>query len=456
MSLEIHWHEGLFLQPHHLQRMQRSLSTRVADERRLLMPYPYGVIDARISRDELENKRVRFERLRAILPSGLEVNYPENAELPSLDIAQAFAKGSGTFTVCLAVPLWQPSRANSVSQDPSADTRARLIYRVSEVESVDENTGDNAKPLHVRKLNARLILENEDPSDLEVLPLVRIARATGEDVGLPKEDPEFVPPCLVLAGSRVLRELVRDLVNQVEASRKELVVQLTRGGFSLDTLRGVQFEQMMRLRTLNRFSGSLPSLVSANGVTPFAVYLQLRELLGELAALHPDRDEFAVAEYSHENPFLCFEEISEKIRSHLRGAVAPSYLKVAFNDAAGYLTAALADEHLSASNSFFLGIKSKIDPTALARFVVDPDRFKLMPRSLVTRAIRGVELKEERHPPLELPASSDMFYFRLDRGASARMWSQIETERQAALWWAGSDLDWSTASFTLYMTVPNK
>src|SRR6187551_2919391 len=120
MSLEIHWHEGLFLQPHHLQRMQRNLSTRVADERRLVLPFPYGVIDARLSRDELENKRVRFERLRVVMPSGLEVNYPDNAELPSLDIAQSFAKGSGTFTICLAVPLWQTARANTVSQDPSA------------------------------------------------------------------------------------------------------------------------------------------------------------------------------------------------------------------------------------------------------------------------------------------------------------------------------------------------
>ena len=104
MALEIHWHEGLFLQPHHLQRMQRALSTRVADERRLFMPFPYGVIEARLSRDELENKRIRFDKLRVIMPSGLEVNVPENAELPSLDIAQAFSKGSGMFTVSLALP----------------------------------------------------------------------------------------------------------------------------------------------------------------------------------------------------------------------------------------------------------------------------------------------------------------------------------------------------------------
>ena len=86
MSVKIHWQEGLFLQPHHLQRMQKSIDDILAAERRLAWPYPFGIIEARLSRDELENKRVRFDKLRAIMPSGVEVNYPVAAELPSLDI----------------------------------------------------------------------------------------------------------------------------------------------------------------------------------------------------------------------------------------------------------------------------------------------------------------------------------------------------------------------------------
>ena len=52
MSVKIHWQEGLFLQPHHFQRMQKSLEDEIASERRLAWPYPYGVIEARLSRDE--------------------------------------------------------------------------------------------------------------------------------------------------------------------------------------------------------------------------------------------------------------------------------------------------------------------------------------------------------------------------------------------------------------------
>jgi len=87
--------------------------------------------------------------------------------------------------------------------------------------------------------------------------------------------------------------------------------------------------------------------------------------------------------------------------------------------------------------------------------VQDGDKFKLMPQSLATRAIRGIELKEERHPPMELPAASDLFYFRMERANSARMWQQIQAEKTAAVRWTGNELDWTGATFTIYMTVPN-
>ena len=106
MALQIHWQEGLFLQPHHLQRMQKATRDQIAAERQLGWAYPFGVIESRVSRDH-SRLRIRFERLRVIMPSGLEINYPENAELPSLDIKQAFAKGAGSFSVFLGVPLWQ-------------------------------------------------------------------------------------------------------------------------------------------------------------------------------------------------------------------------------------------------------------------------------------------------------------------------------------------------------------
>ena len=75
--------------------MQKGIEEELSSERRLGWPYPSGVIEARLNRAALANKRVTFDRLRAIMPSGLEVHHPTAAELPSLDIAQVFSRGSG-------------------------------------------------------------------------------------------------------------------------------------------------------------------------------------------------------------------------------------------------------------------------------------------------------------------------------------------------------------------------
>ncbi|MCD6304194.1 MAG: type VI secretion system baseplate subunit TssK, partial [Planctomycetes bacterium] len=298
-----------------------------------------------------------------------------------------------------------------------------------------------------------LLLPDDDQTDLEVIPLLRIAHAVGQDVGLPRQDPNFAPPCMVLGGSPVLREMLRDLANQVEASRGELVVQVTRGGFSIDTIRGLQIEQILRLRTLNHYAGRLPQMVAAPNVSPFEMYLELRGLLGELAALRPDRDQYEVPPYDHDAPLVCFAELCTKIRSLLRGAVAPSYMKVDLSREGKLMVCELTDEHLTRPNDYFLGIRTKQDPRAVQRLVEDADKFKLMARTLANQRIWGIRLAEERHPPLELPAETGLHYFRLMRADSTRMWERIKQEKRIAIRWEG--IETSDFELALYMTVPS-
>lgn len=453
MSEAVHWHEGLFLQPHHLQAMQRDVEERIVAERRLGWAYPYGLIEARVSADALENHYLQFDRLRAVMPGGLVVSVPENADLPAVSIKEALAGAGPSLTVSLAVPHYLPGRANAVERSDGDDWRVKRRFRVAEVERADENTGENPQVLLVRRINARLLLPGDDAADLETLPILRVTHGVGEDVGLPRIDPRYIPPCLVLSGSPTLREQLRDLASQVEASRRELVTQLTRGGFSIETLRGVQFEQVLRLRTLNRFAGSLPHLVQAPGVPPFAVYLELRELLGELAALRPDNDQFEAPAYDHDDPGRAFRELQEKIRALLRGAVAASFLKVEFREEDGLLAATLSEEHIDGPTDYFLGIRTNMDATVLAKLVENPDRFKLMVRSMADRRAWGVRLAEERHPPHELPAESSLHYFRLLRADSMRMWERIREEREVAI--VCRELRPSEVRAALYMTLPS-
>ncbi len=452
MSSHVHWHEGLFLLPHHLQRLQHSVYEEATSNRRLLRSYPSGVVDLQLSPDELANFRLRFERLVVILPSGLVVDFPGNADLPAYDLKPVFSAGGSSFELFLGVPLWQSKRANTFPIGETADARAKLLFKPVEVVVTDENTGENPKPIFLRRINARIIGPGDDRSDLELIPLLRLVRATGEVLGQPKLDPEYAPPCVFLSGSPVLYRIIRDLVSQVQASRQELVVQTTRGGFSLDTMRGGQFEQLMRLRTLNRFSARLGALLNAPGVAPFDWYLELRDLHAELSALHPDRDDFNLRDYDHESLFVIFEQLDEKLRALLRGVVSASFIKIDFVREPGLLGATFTEEHFTKPIEYFLGVRSKLDPREVARLVEDSDQFKFMPRSMASRAVRGVILKEERIPPLQLPAQNGLTYFRVNRIDSARVWAQLQAEKAGVLRWP--DADSSDLEVTLYMTLP--
>jgi len=454
MIHEINWHEGLFLQPHHLQRQQRNILDRLTVERKLAWSYPYGLVTSRLSMDALENLQVKFDHLVVVMPSGQLVSLPDNADMPVLDIKSAFESGEPVFTVYLGVPLWSAQRANLVGSNEE-DRQAKRLYRPRMVSCHDENTGENVQAVAVRDVNARLLLKSDDASDLETIPILRIAHATGERVGLPRQDPRFMPPCLLLAGSTVLRELVRDLANQVEASRRELILQIRQGGFQMQNLKGIQFEQVMRLRTLSSFGCRLQGMAEApGGVAPFDAYIELRSLLGELAALHPDRELTEIPKYDHDDLAPAFMELNSSIRALLKGAVGDPIYKVEFISSGSVLTASLEEKHIKEPNEYFLGIQTALDPRVLVQLVEDPDKFKLMPKSLTGRPVYGIRLAFERMPPLVLPSATGLVYFRLLRSESVRTWERVLEDLALTAEWpnmAAADL-----KLALYMTIPNK
>lgn len=450
--MHVHWHEGLFLQPHHLQLMQHRLQNDIRAARSLMTPHCFGVVEGRLSQDDLADGRIRFERLRVIMPSGQEVFFPEDANLPSLDIRAELARGAGPLEVLLAVPLWTRGRANSFRQGERVDSRIKLIHIPDEARDVaDENTGDNPQTVHFRKVNARVALKGEDLSDTEFLPLLRVVRSTAEEQGKPRQDPDFVPPSLLLRSSPVLHDMMRELVAQLNASREQFRVKVTTGGLGLE----IKWELTLRLMILNRFCSSLPSMVEEGVVSPFALYLKLRELLGELLAFHTDKALFECQIYNHLDPFTAFKELDQKIRGEIRVARATEPLRVPFAGSPGLMRATLEQQHFDKPTGYYLGIKTRADRTKLAVYLVDANKFKLMPRSMEQVAIFGIDLKEENYPPMELPGQSDLHFFRLVPTTNQRRWDQIKQDKAISLVWNNGEFDLSDGAFTLFMTLPS-
>ena len=449
--MNVHWHEGLFLQPHHLQILQRRLQVEIRAARSLLAVNCFGVVEGRLAYDDLADGRIRFERLQVIMPSGQEIRFPEEASLPSLDVRAAMARGSGQMEVSLAVPLWARNRANAFRFGEPPDPRIKLLYIPAETPDLaDENTGENAQSVYLRKINARLVLPGEDVADMECMPLLRIMRAVGDDAGKLRPDPEYVPPSLLLRSSPTLHDLMRELTAQLNASREQLRIKVTTGGLGLE----VKWEITMRLAALNRACASLTSLVEGGNLPPYAMYLELRELLGELLALHPGEKLFDCQPYNHVDPLPAFRELDRKIRDEIRVARAAEPLKVPFTGVRpGLMRATLEPQHFEKPTGYYLGVKTRADRTKLALYLSDGNKFKLMPRSMEDVAIFGVELKEQNYPPLELPAQNDLHYFSLVPTSNPRRWEQVKQDKAISLVWNHAEFDLADATFTLYMTL---
>ena len=468
MSSEyIHWHEGLFLLPHHFQTLHREVLERFGAERSLSWAFPYGVVEARLAPDELAHYRVRFERLTVVMPDGTLVSYPDNADLAPLGIRDALLSSSSSFTIYLGVPKWQAERANTCDpdEDDQSESRIKIRFKVAREipELPDENTGLNRKAVQFRRLNAMLLLDPDD-EDMVCMPLLRVMHDVHREVSVPRQDPDYVYPCLHLGASPILRELVRELASRAGTVRDQLAVVLSRGSESTSVSR-LELEQVLRLRSLNRFMAMVPAMLDvdrgAAKVPPFDVFIQLRGLLGELMALFPEREAFALEPYDHDDPYPCFNAVIRKIRNYLQGAIGPEYWMVNFmpGGPAGSMIAALEERHLKESVAFFLGVYSDLDLGTLVSLVQDAKRFRLLPPMLLDVGVAGIHLVHEPRPPMEFPAERGLNYFRLvpERGEqSKRAWRSLEDDAAPELaiqWTTEEGIEVGDLRAGLFMTL---
>ena len=452
MSDQIHWREGLFLQPHHLQQFQRGLHQRIEQFGRIRGPHSYGVIDMDLAEDDLENFQVRFRKLHAILPGGTLLRFPEDADLPVLNLKEAFATGTESLLIHLAVPLWFEERAN-VSED-LGNSGVPARFTVTREETNDENTGQHPQTVEMRRLAGRLLLDGPDlrRHDYELLPVLRVARTERQNLpDMPRRDAAFTPGSITLAGMPGVREIVRDLGSRITAVRREFSSLLADNPPFGESFGGESLRYLFRLRILSRFEATLPALVEEGGIAPFGLYLHLRELLGEFAALEPEQEDFVTAPYDHANAYPAFAELTTRIRKYLTGP-RQRYRSVDFVKEDRRFTAPVSAELFHEAASFFLAVRSAWPASDLVRLVEDSSQFQLLPGEVARDkvAVRGVKMKEVRSLPFGLPRDPGLYYFRVLAEESRELWERLTNDTEACIQFSGS----GASDFKISFIIP--
>ena len=112
----LHWSEGMFMTPQHMQALMRHLEQRFRENRLAARPYNWGISRLEIDQVALKNFRFKVHSLDAELDDGTRVRLPDETDVPVRDLTQAFEDGGRVLQVYLAVPELKPRSPNIPSE----------------------------------------------------------------------------------------------------------------------------------------------------------------------------------------------------------------------------------------------------------------------------------------------------------------------------------------------------
>ncbi len=430
----VHWHEGMFLRPHHFQAAQRHASQEEARGIAWGLHHNWGLRSLELDRDALANHRFVVRGLKARLRDGSLVAVPEDGDLPALDLKPALEQ-SARATIYLAVPKLHAGRANVLGDGKIEGAR----YRIDVQEVEDENTGVNPQLVPVRLLNLQLLLTGQDHAGYEALPLARVEKSPNAQAG-PQLDLAYFPPLLACdawppLGAGILQAAFDRIGKKLDLLAEQAVAR----GLTFDS--SAQGERMLleQLRILNEASALLGVLAFVEGAHPLPVYLELCRLVGALSVFDPGRRAPPLPRYDHDDLGGCFHRVKQHLDALLDVFVEPEYKERPFIGAGLRMQVTLEPAWLESTWQLFLGVQSTLEPDELVRLLTRPGQLdmKIGSSDRVDHIFRlgqaGLRFTLTGQLPRALPLRPGLVFLQVDRETQQAEWLNVQKSLSLAI-----------------------
>lgn len=321
-NLPVHWYEGLFLRPQHLQAADRHAAETAQLSGLFDNAYNYGLHSFEISREALGNHQFEIRRLKARMRDGTIIDLDVGQEPDRLDLKPAIERGDkvsanlqeafekqSVVRVFVAIPKVVMGRANVGQEGLGGSTR----YLETTTSVQDESVGGNDQEIQFRRLNVKLLVSGQDQSGYELLPIAQVKRASAGEAA-PELDTDFVPPVLNLSAWPGLgRDIVRAIFDIIGRKIEVLSQQVVNRGIGLDSHYPGDADRILMLAQLNAAYNTLGVVAFAADVHPREAYTELCRVLGQLSIFGQDRRANAVPPYDHDDLHRIFTEIKIRI-----------------------------------------------------------------------------------------------------------------------------------------------
>jgi type VI secretion system protein ImpJ len=433
-TLAVHWHEGMFLRPHHFQAADRYWADQVRQSGRWDQPYNWGVRRIDLDPNALKAYRFVVRSLQARMRDGTIVRVPQDTALPELDLRTAFG-AADTVEVLLAVPALDVNRANVVGP---ADEGSRFRIETPPGGVPDETTGQNNRQVQFRRLNLYLLLSGQDQAGYETLPLATLVRSTQGDQ-TPQLHKTVIPPLLACDAWPPMREEILQPVYYKVAQKLQLLGKIVRDGeWGLADADPDARAMVEKVRLLNHAAAVTRLLARTDGVHPLTAYTELSHLVGALSIFGATRT-FPELEhdYNHDDLGGCLFELKRHLDHLLEMMGADDkYYSREFAGHGLQMRVEMDEPWLAPGWQLFVGVASNLaSGEVIALLTSGQMNMKIASSDRVEEVFaagrRGMVFRHQPQPPKVLPQTARDTYFSVE--PTEDEWPFVQKTRRLAI-----------------------
>ncbi len=437
---EVHWSEGMFLRPHHLQASQRWLETTVSSGFDALRPFGWGFLRLSVAAEPLENFTFRLDECIVRMKDGTWVHVPENTDVEPLDFQEAIEQADGPLEIFLGIPQIQEVRANSVSLEHPEQVTGTPRFEPHAVVRRDENTGENPQTLYVRRMRGKLFTAGDDSTGYDVVRVGSVVKSDRPGA-IPELDPLLCGPVLTIQSDAGLARFVKSLADQIEAKNEVMGKEAREHRMLFTDGMPANTEHLLKLHALNETRAQFRAMLQSPLLHPYDIFVVLSRLIGQLSVFQDELVPPRLPLYDHDQPGAALYQLHGHIETMLDGLRPMAYVERRFvrkKDPRGHegLEVELDRSWVDDDLEMYVGLHSVgMDIAELERHIYSGFNFKLASPSRAPRigniAVRGLRLQIKSVPAGTLPRRQDLHYFRIDKTIGSDRtdyWRECENE----------------------------
>lgn len=431
----IHWHEGMFLQPHHFQQLWHWEEETLTYKSRLLSPYHWGIYRLEIEEEEVARGRFAIKEIDAVLDDGLIVqshtlSAPLERDLSPFE--EELQRGK-ILPVYLAVPNPGPKAVQIAEGD---EATYPLRYRVQSGKVQDESTGSGEAAVDFLKAKGTLLVGDENRSGYETIPVAEVAQAGGV-----YRLTDYIPPTIIVTKDSPVAAVVRRVCGFLRQEALRQAGNLEGGVRSADAARTL--EARFRSLCVGPSLLALEQMVEAEAFRPVDFYLALCRSVAEVNVLTSELMPRNLPRYNHLDLRHVFAALERAVEDATKQPMDWIPLEVEKNagsppNSMRFCVKSLRPEHLSRPMCFVVHAGLQADPAALKRWVEHHCTIADRPHlgEWLKRNFPGLERKLFDPPPPNLVMAKGLAYQLVLAGESLEAFKKGEP-----LWFVSRDPD---------------